>query len=533
MPDDTQLQPPTPDVKVVDNPQDVIDQVLGGGEQKGDKDVVHRDIEENKVIDSVNKVESPKEEVVEKVPSELLTPPPSMPTPPPAPPSKQDIPLAFATPPVSTPEETVPPKPVMTPPPMPPISTAPPPVMPEGLKPQKMVKPKKSNKKKVIGVVAGVVLLLTTVVGGLVGYAYYTGNPAIIAGIDGGYFGGGSGGGGGDIDQPSGGGGSTGGGGGGGSTGDGGAGGGIDGGIFGGGGSQSGGGGGAGTGTGDGSSDDSGGGGGIDQGDSKDELKSQCEQDGANWVDVGASSNGCRYPFGTSPQNPPSEWCDDKSAGEYLCTRDFTRTEGALAGNNALVCDGSGESKAVDLGDACSPSVLVGGSCVGLYRQSDGESHNGAFVGCNGTQNCFCPDTSTPLGGGFTGGTVTCHNDYANDSCGRDFNVTTGTTTTTTTTDDTTPTLACTSLTKDIAAPAIGDELVFTCTGAVSPEGATTLAYDFRYRRDAGEWFDLTATGANTSFTIALAGEYEVQCRACGTISNASVCDPTWVGASQ
>jgi len=96
-----------------------------------------------------------------------------------------------------------------------------------------------------------------------------------------------------------------------------------------------------------------------------------------------------------------------------------------------------------------------------------------------------------------------------------------------------TPTLACVSLTKNKVDSAIevGSVVTFTCAGSVTPTGATTLSYAFRLRKDAGSWQTLVANGATTSYAVATAGTYEVQCKTCGEIEGASVCDPVWEGA--
>ena len=542
MPDNTQ--------STNDNPQDVIDQVLGGGEEP--KNDVGKEVE--KEIDEPKpeiKIPEKEEQMYEahKMPAELITPPatsipaepgkPELAPPPPvAPPKplptqnqmpkpeilvKEPVPLAFAgaapTPGVAPELGGISESGKVSP------ATAPS-VAPAGVKPSGMVEPKKKGGKKALKVIAGLVILLVTVVGGLYGYAYLNGEKGSIASLD-------------EWrerrnSRP--------------------------------------------TDVGD-RVVRSGSGSTVDNqnyerntavnnsgrgDDEEEEASNNAWQEARDKRDAEIAAEIAAGTYETLEEQREREReevyesaneagnveayqtiiagqeCVGKNEGEYICTRNFTRTEGSLAGNNAVVCDGSGGYSEVDLGDACAPIVENGGSCVGLNRQSDGESHNGSFVGCfvkeTVIQNCFCPDTSVPLGGGFSSGTVTCENDYANDSCGRDFNVTTGVTTSSDTPGSieppvVTPALACTSLIKDVAVPVIGDELTFTCAGSVVPAGATTLAYDFRYRRDAGEWFDLTTTGTTSSFTIALAGNYEVQCRACGTISNASVCDPSWIGA--
>lgn len=101
------------------------------------------------------------------------------------------------------------------------------------------------------------------------------------------------------------------------------------------------------------------------------------------------------------------------------------------------------------------------------------------------------------------------------------------------TNDSETASLSCSTLTKDIASPEIGDEVTFTCAGTVggtNPPTITTSA--FRYRVDGGNWEYLTdaagAAGTTASMTVDQAGDYDVQCRVCGEINNASVCDPDW-----
>jgi hypothetical protein len=75
--------------------------------------------------------------------------------------------------------------------------------------------------------------------------------------------------------------------------------------------------------------------------------------------------------------------------------------------------------------DACGTPVTNGGSCNGLIRTSNGEAYNGGFVGCQGSQNCFCggANDSTPVGGTYSGGSIHCEADYANDSCGLDLDL--------------------------------------------------------------------------------------------------------------
>lgn len=99
------------------------------------------------------------------------------------------------------------------------------------------------------------------------------------------------------------------------------------------------------------------------------------------------------------------------------------------------------------------------------------------------------------------------------------------------------PTLTCTDLSHAPAGvPAIGANLLFTCTGASKPVGAIALTYNYRYQINAGAWTAMAVNTANPPkgmLTIAACGEYKVQCRACGTINGTKVCSPVWAGATQ
>lgn len=95
--------------------------------------------------------------------------------------------------------------------------------------------------------------------------------------------------------------------------------------------------------------------------------------------------------------------------------------------------------------------------------------------------------------------------------------------------------MSCTGLTKNVAAPAIGNKVTFTCAGATVPAaGASLLRYDFRYKIDSGNWQVLAnKTAATAELTVDACGTYGVQCRACVTYGGATTCDPIWQGASQ
>ncbi len=108
-------------------------------------------------------------------------------------------------------------------------------------------------------------------------------------------------------------------------------------------------------------------------------------------------------------------------------------------------------------------------------------------------------------------------------------------TTTTTTTNSSTPTLACSSLTKNTADAdiTIGKTLTLTCAGATTPADVATISYNFRYSIDTGSWTTLTNKTATTAeLTVAKAGTYSVECQACATINGTKTCDPNWQGAT-
>lgn len=98
-----------------------------------------------------------------------------------------------------------------------------------------------------------------------------------------------------------------------------------------------------------------------------------------------------------------------------------------------------------------------------------------------------------------------------------------------------TPTLMCSSLTKTpTTTPEVGDKVTFTCVGASTPAGAVSLTYKFRYSLNSGAYVAMTNKTATTSeLTIASCGSYKVQCQACGTINGVLTCDPNWTAATQ
>ncbi len=126
------------------------------------------------------------------------------------------------------------------------------------------------------------------------------------------------------------------------------------------------------------------------------------------------ASNRCRQEVDDSDPNVSCV------SGRYYCGPDF----GCALGSGKICNNGSISGSTCTVADACayqvqSGNVSPGGSCVGVTRLSAGESSRGGFVGCNGTQNCFCPHQSgVGVGGIYSGGSVTCFEDIGGDSCG-------------------------------------------------------------------------------------------------------------------
>ena len=117
-------------------------------------------------------------------------------------------------------------------------------------------------------------------------------------------------------------------------------------------------------------------------------------------------------------------------SGKWYCGA----TAGCTTPGTGKLCNlGTISGQSCTVADACANltangALTNGMLCDGLTRLSTGEASRGAFVGCSGRQNCFCPGTSTAVGSTVpSGNTVSCFDDIGNDSCGA------GTITTTTT----------------------------------------------------------------------------------------------------
>ena len=94
--------------------------------------------------------------------------------------------------------------------------------------------------------------------------------------------------------------------------------------------------------------------------------------------------------------------------------------------------------------------------------------------------------------------------------------------------------LMCTGLTRTpTTTPKIGDKLTFTCAGSSTPAGAVSLNYKFRYNINSGAYVTLANKTATTAeMTVAACGTYKVQCQTCGTINGVLTCDPVWGSAT-
>ncbi len=191
--------------------------------------------------------------------------------------------------------------------------------------------------------------------------------------------------------------------------------------------------------------------------------------------------------------------------------------------------------------DACAPNVTENSSCSGVPPYSKGEPSHGAFVGCQGTKNCFC---DWPQDGNYQPndpllGKVRCYDDPGNDSCGakpRPKEPNKPDKPSAPEDEDTPPGLppappepsvkppaglVCTGLKSSIADPDIGDTLTLTC----SSKGSNKVDhFEFRYRVGSGGWIILdsgTAQGSNKKYsgtsqlTVSQSGSHQVQCRVC------------------
>lgn len=92
------------------------------------------------------------------------------------------------------------------------------------------------------------------------------------------------------------------------------------------------------------------------------------------------------------------------------------------------------------------------------------------------------------------------------------------------------PTVACTDISNNNQNPGYGDDVIFTCNGAVSDSSA--IDYEFRYSIDGSAYTTASSTGNTATINIDTAGTWVVECRACASINGSQVCEPVWQGAN-
>ena len=94
------------------------------------------------------------------------------------------------------------------------------------------------------------------------------------------------------------------------------------------------------------------------------------------------------------------------------------------------------------------------------------------------------------------------------------------------------PSVACVDLTKDVDTPKVGDEVTFSCEASFSST-SNPVAF-FRYSRNGGTSFsgglptggvavNATTHQASYNITIDQVGDWEVQCRVCGQVSEGAI----------
>lgn len=194
------------------------------------------------------------------------------------------------------------------------------------------------------------------------------------------------------------------------------------------------------------------------------------------------------------------------------------------------------------------------GPTLSIYEQVDRQckAQSGSFTALGNTEMWICPVGTTVACTANVQGAKRFYGNPANGFCGV-IQVDTGTGHTSYSstescdepeeTPNPTPTpsapvvstLMCTGLTRTpTTTPTVGDKVTFTCVGASTPAGAVSLTYKFRYSLNSGAYVAMTNKTATTSeLTIASCGSYKVQCQACGTINGVLTCDPNWTAATQ
>ncbi len=206
--------------------------------------------------------------------------------------------------------------------------------------------------------------------------------------------------------------------------------------------------------------------------------------------------------------NNPGKYISVKSQVNGQCSTQYS----AGAGGGTI---GFGEGKFIcKLGVVGEGGVVyTGGACTAL---------NG--VKFTGNLSCFCGTVQWDTTSGHTSYSSTC-------GCNKPEKTPNPTPTPSV---PVVSTLMCSNLTRTpTTTPVIGDKVTFTCVGASVPAGSVNLSYKFRYSLNSGAYTTLTNKTATTSeLTIAACGNYSVECQACGTINGVLTCNPTWAGAT-
>jgi len=246
----------------------------------------------------------------------------------------------------------------------------------------------------------------------------------------------------------------------------------------------------------------------------------KCIQVGVEWK---GDHENIRYYWADSAHSDPTKLQAAKDAVDANCKNQMSK--GGF-GNGKYICrEGvKGEDGVVYSGGPCTAlngKLFTGNlSCFcGTIQEDTGSGHNSY------TSTCGCKqDTPTHKACNLTTKVCETVNGAGADTCTTDANCVT-----------TTPTLACTGLTQTPATtPVIGDKVTFTCAGSITPAGAASLSYKFRYSlNDGADQLLANKTATTAELTINACGTYSVQCKVCATIAGVLTCNPTWTGAVQ
>lgn len=231
-----------------------------------------------------------------------------------------------------------------------------------------------------------------------------------------------------------------------------------------------------------------------------------------------------------SSTNDGTQTCSDGSKGKWStcvkkiqCQVNSDCTDGQICAQNKCM-DPGGPVGCGYVSESYCPGEVV--SEPGGARTCDKDNHL-----CSETRTeCKVPKPAPQTGYTwcFMSSSTKCSNG-PDDSCVGG--------TSTPSTPPTTPTMSCKGLasTPDVGTtvPAIGDKVVFTCSGEVVPSTAGTLSFKFRYNINSGAYSALVnKTATTTELLIDACGSYSVECQACATLGGTLTCDPIWTGAT-